>query len=107
HNPGRYEPYKALTGRDMPVKNFLEDDGGIFVFLKHVMALVKESVECYVRRGFSSLSVNFGCTGGQHRSVYSAEYVSRKLHELYPGIRIVLSHREQGILEIMNPTDSE
>ena len=97
HNPGRYEPYKKLTGRDEPVIRFLEDDGEVFGFLEHVYGVVDPHVETYVSRGFSSLMVSFGCTGGQHRSVYCAEHLAAHLREKYPDIRVRLTHREQGI----------
>lgn len=106
HNPGRYERYRQLTGRDTPVIQFLEDDGEITEFLTHAASLVDASVKRYIKRGFSSLTVDFGCTGGQHRSVYSAEFMSRHLHDFFPQIRIVLHHRERGILEVINPADS-
>ena len=101
HNPGRYEPYKKLTGRDEPVIKFLEDDGEVFGFLEHVQGVVDPHVETYVRRGFDSLMVSFGCTGGQHRSVYCAEHLARYLAERYPEIHVRLIHREQGIDEII------
>lgn len=97
HNPGRYEPYKKLTGRDEPVIRFLEDDGEILTFLEHVYGVVDPHVETYSRRGFTSLMVSFGCTGGQHRSVYCAEHLARHLAEKYPEIRVRLCHREQDI----------
>lgn len=97
HNPGRYEEYKRLTGMDEPVKRFLEDDGEIFPFLSAVKALVGPSVERYVKRGFKSLQVAFGCTGGQHRSVYSAEATARWIAETFDGVRVHLVHREQGV----------
>lgn len=97
HNPGRYEPYKKLTGRDEPVIRFLEDDGEILTFLDHVYGIVDPHVETYSRRGFTSLMVSFGCTGGQHRSVYCAEHLARHLAEKYPEIRVKLCHREQGV----------
>ena len=99
HNPGRYEPYKKLTGRDEPVIKFLEDDGEVFGFLEHVYGVVDPHVETYSRRGFSSLMVSFGCTGGQHRSVYCAEHTAAHLAQKYPHIRVRLIHREQGIAE--------
>lgn len=98
HNPGRYEEYKKLTGRDAAVKEFLERDGEIAVFLEHAEALVDASVERYLKRGFKNLMVCFGCTGGQHRSVYSAEAMARHLNEKY-GVEVMLEHREQGIVE--------
>ena len=99
HNPGRYEPFKQLTGRDRPVIDFLEQDGEILTFLSHVYPLIDHHVERFLQRGFTHLMVSFGCTGGQHRSVYCAEKVARHLKEKY-GVRIVLRHREQGIEEI-------
>lgn len=83
HNPGRYEPYKQLDGRDEPVRTFLEDDGEILTFLEHCYALVDASAERYIKRGFTDLQVAFGCTGGQHRSVYSAEAMARHLREKF------------------------
>ena len=97
HNPGRYEPYKKLTGRDEPVIKFLEDDGEVFGFLEHVYGVVDPHVETYSGRGFTNLMVSFGCTGGQHRSVYCAEHLAAHLAEKYPDIRVRLIHREQNI----------
>ena len=101
HNPGRYEPYKKLTGRDEPVIRFLEDDGEMIRFLDHVYGVVDPHVGTYARRGFTSLLVSFGCTGGQHRSVYCAEHLARHLAEKYPDVRVLLNHREQGISEVV------
>lgn len=98
HNPGKYEQYKSLTGRDEPVKSFLEEDGEILSFLGNVNALVDAHVRRFVSRGFTSLMVNFGCTGGQHRSVYCAESVARRLSST-SGVKVHLIHREQGIDE--------
>lgn len=98
HNPGRYEPYKKLTGRDEPVIRFLEDDGEVFGFLEHVYGVVDPHVETYSKRGFTNLMVSFGCTGGQHRSVYCAEHLAHHLAQKYPDIRVRLIHREQGIV---------
>lgn len=104
HNPGRYEPFKHLTGLDAPVREFLEADGEIQPFIDGCQALVDASVERYLQRGFSSLMVSFGCTGGQHRSVYSADAVARHLNEKY-GVRVLINHREQGISEELAPCD--
>ena len=95
HNPGRYTPYKALTGKDEQVIRFLEDDGEILQFLEHVYGVVDPHVATYASRGFTSLMVSFGCTGGQHRSVYCAEHMARHLAEKFPNVRIRLTHREQ------------
>lgn len=96
HNPGRYDEYKQMTGLDQPVIDFLEQDGEILTFMDSVYALVDHHVERYLERDFSNLQVCFGCTGGQHRSVYSAEHLAKHLHEKY-NVRIHLIHRERGI----------
>lgn len=98
HNPGRYDEYKPLTGRDEPVIRFLEENGEIHTFLSHVYPLVDASVERYLSRGFNSLSIGFGCTGGRHRSVYSAEATAAHLAARYPQARILLHHREQHLM---------
>lgn len=103
HNPGRYEPYKKLTGRDEAVIRFLEEDGEILRYLDHVYGVVDPHVETYAERGFSSLMVSFGCTGGQHRSVYCAEHLARHLAGKYPHIAVRLIHREQNIDEYISP----
>ncbi|MBQ8362065.1 MAG: phosphotransferase [Bacteroidaceae bacterium] len=96
HNPGRYEPYKQLIGLDQPVIDFLEKDGEILIFLESVYKLADAHVERYLERGFTNLMFSFGCTGGQHRSVYSAEHLAHHLHEKF-GITVELTHREQKI----------
>lgn len=98
HNPGRYDRYKPLTGRDPEVIEFLENDGEISVFLESCYALVDKAVEKYIRRGFTDLSVSFGCTGGRHRSVYSAEHLAHHLAECF-DVEVELIHREQNISE--------
>ena len=97
HNPGRYEQYKKLTGRDEPVIRFLEEDGEVFGFMEHVYGIVDPHVETYSGRGFTNLMVSFGCTGGQHRSVYCAEHLASHLVQKYPHITVRLIHREQNI----------
>lgn len=101
HNPGRYDEYKQITGRDEPVITFLDKEEAMQDFLSHVYGIVDYSVEKYLARGFTNLMVNFGCTGGQHRSVYSAEHLAAHLSEKY-GVRILLEHREQGIKTFLN-----
>src|SRR5699024_5453402 len=93
HNPGRYEQYKDLTGMDQPVIDFFKSETEIDKFLEHVFALVDMSVEKYVKRDFTSLAVNFGCTGGQHRSVYCAEKLARMLREKH-DVHINVNHTE-------------
>lgn len=94
NNPGRYDEYKKLSGKDLPVQEFLEQNSEIRMFLDAVKILVEQSVKVYLERGFTHLSVSFGCTGGQHRSVYSAEKISDFLKNNYP-VNVVLNHREQ------------
>ena len=95
HNPGRYDEYKALTGRDEAVVRFLDDVPAMADFLTHVYALVDDAVDVYLRRGFSHLCVSFGCTGGQHRSVYAAEHLAAHLQERYGSdVHVALTHRE-------------
>lgn len=94
HNPGRYEPYKKLTGRDEPVINFLKHHSHMEDFLNNVFRLVDKAVEDYIERSFTHLSVNFGCTGGQHRSVYAADALAKHLKDKY-GVKVVLHHVEQ------------
>lgn len=96
NNPGKYERYKPFTGLDEPVVKFLEEDGEITTFLSHVYALVDASVKRYMERGFTSLSVCFGCTGGQHRSVYAAQHLAEHLNAEF-GVQVNLMHREQNI----------
>lgn len=100
HNPGRYNEYKQLTGMDEPVIDFLDKEEAMQDFLTHVYGIVDYSVEKYISRGFKNLMVNFGCTGGQHRSVYSAEHLATHLSEKY-DVRIILEHREQQKLIVI------
>lgn len=90
-NPGRYEQYKNLTGKDKDVIEFLENEGEVGTFLVNVFGLVTQAIDNYLDREFNFLSVNFGCTGGQHRSVFSAEKLYHYLHERY-DIKIRLNH---------------
>jgi aminoglycoside/choline kinase family phosphotransferase len=78
-NPGRYEEYQALTGKDQPVIDYLKREHAVDEFLIHATSLVDQSVRTYMARGFEHLSVSFGCTGGQHRSVYCAEELASHL----------------------------
>jgi RNase adaptor protein for sRNA GlmZ degradation len=94
NNPGKYDEYKKLSGKDMAVQDFLEQKSEMGLFLESVKKLVEQSVKVYLKRGFTHLSVNFGCTGGQHRSVYSAEKMAEYLRNNFP-VNVVLNHREQ------------
>lgn len=100
-NPGRYPEYKTHTGRDPEVIEFLEAKGEIQPFLESCYSLVDNAIADYLRRGFTALSVQFGCTGGQHRSVYSADHAARHIKERFPQVRVLLNHREQHISETL------
>jgi aminoglycoside/choline kinase family phosphotransferase len=92
-NPGREERFKVLTGRDAPVVDYLEQQESVRQFFANVIALVDSSVNNYQSRGFKDLMVSFGCTGGQHRSVYLAEQLARHLRGSN-GVEVILHHRE-------------
>ena len=100
HNPGRYDEYKPLTGLDKPVRDFLEERGEVQEFVKKSVGIVAPSVERYLSRGFSSLQVGFGCTGGQHRSVYCAEAFAEEIKRRFADAQVEVIHREQGIREM-------
>jgi aminoglycoside/choline kinase family phosphotransferase len=92
-NPGREERFKTLTGRDAPVIEYLNQQESVHQFLASVLSLVDASIHEYQRRGFKHLMVSFGCTGGQHRSVYLAEQLAKRLRGRN-GVEVVLHHRE-------------
>lgn len=91
HNPGRYEPYKKLSGKDQPVIEFLEKQTRMPVFITNAFEMVALNVEDYLSRGFDYLSISFGCTGGQHRSVYAATQMAHFLKQKY-GIEATVRH---------------
>jgi len=93
-NPGRIEVYKTQSGLDKPVKDFLEQQTDMPVFLNGVYSIIDISVTDYIKRGFKSLMINFGCTGGQHRSVYAAEAIARHLRNKFK-VKIQLTHTNQ------------
>ena len=99
NNPGRYEEYKKLTGLGKPVIDFLEQDGEILNFLNNIYPLVDFHTQRFMDRGFTHLMISFGCTGGRHRSVYSAQHVAEHIHKKF-GVRVELLHREQGIYKV-------
>jgi len=94
HNPGRYEPYKKLTGRDEPVITFLKENSNMADYLNNIYHIVDEAIENYIERSFTSLMVNFGCTGGQHRSVYAADMLAAHVRQKY-GVKVELTHIRQ------------
>jgi len=93
-NPGRIDQFKSQTGRDKGVKDFLEQQTRMAEFLNSVFDIVDISVEDYIRRGFENLTVSFGCTGGQHRSVYAADALARHLRNKFK-VKVELKHVEQ------------
>ena len=96
HNPGKYEKYLDLTGRDSEVIEFFEKEEEMHRFLYNTFNIVEQSVEKYLQRRFTNLMVNYGCTGGQHRSVYSAEQLTKHLKSKY-DVDVILRHRELGL----------
>ncbi|HEX2205088.1 MAG TPA: RNase adapter RapZ [Longimicrobium sp.] len=96
HNPGRYAEYTDLCGCDDPVIEFLARMPEVEEFWEHVEGLIDAQVGVYLTRGFSSLSVWFGCTGGQHRSVYFANRLAEHLRATFPSVNVVVTHREEA-----------
>ena len=90
-NPGRFDDYKTLTGKDKSVQDFLEQRTRMNEYLNSVWDLIDINVEDYLKRGFNHLMINFGCTGGQHRSVYAAEQTARHLRNKYK-VKVELNH---------------
>ena len=91
-NPGRIQAYKTQTGRDEEVKKYLETETKIAVFLEGVFQIIDITIEAYLQRGFENLEINFGCTGGQHRSVYSADATAKHIQEKFPEAQVTLHH---------------
>lgn len=91
-NPGRIQEYKTQTGRDQGVIDYLESETKIKEFLNGAFTVVDLTVEDYIERGFTNLEVNFGCTGGQHRSVYSADAMAKHIQEKYPEVQVNVKH---------------
>ncbi len=100
NNPGKYEYYRQFNGTDPEVIKFLEDDGEVNVFLDSVYNLVDAHVQRFIERKFTHLQVCFGCTGGQHRSVYCAEHLARHLSVKY-NIKLSIVHRELNVEKIL------
>lgn len=92
-NPGRYERYMDLNGKDPEVIEFFKKNTRIDEFLEKGLSVVEISIQNYIERGFTDLMINFGCTGGQHRSVYCAEKLAFLLQEKYP-VTVKITHQE-------------
>lgn len=99
YNPGRISEFAGLTGKDKEVIDFLDDQPDMVLFLSHVYSVMDKAVENYVERDFTDIMVSFGCTGGQHRSVYAAEKLKQHLASKYDGrLIVILSHKEFPLL---------
>ncbi len=96
YNPGRLESCFHLTGKDAFVSNMLDNLEEVNNFMNNVQALVSQAVECCLKRDFASLTINFGCTGGQHRSVYCAERLTKYIKTSYPSIQLDVIHKEHN-----------
>jgi aminoglycoside/choline kinase family phosphotransferase len=108
-NPGREERFKVLTGKDAPVIDYLNQQESVHQFLASVMSLVDASVSNYQQRGFKHLMVSFGCTGGQHRSVYLAEQMAKHLRNR-SGVEVIVQHRElerMGLAPAQEPIEGQ
>jgi aminoglycoside/choline kinase family phosphotransferase len=92
-NPGREERFRSLTGKDAAVMDYLNQQESVHQYLASVLSLVDSSVGAYQRRGFKNLMVSFGCTGGQHRSVYLAEQLAKHLRNC-SGVEVIVRHIE-------------
>jgi hypothetical protein len=97
-NPGREEQFRRLTGKDEPVIDYLQREQSVRQFFSDVQSLVDAAVSGYQRRGFKNLMVSFGCTGGQHRSVYLAEQLARHLRAT-SGVEVAVRHIELEKME--------
>jgi len=93
-NPGRLEMFKTLNGKDQAVINYLEKEAVVKQFIDNIFSTISISIDNYIERGFENLMINFGCTGGQHRSVYCAEKITEKIKEKY-NLNCTLQHIEQ------------
>ena len=105
-NPGRIEEYKIQTGNDIGVQEFLEVKTEMPSFLRSVHSLISISIENYLSRGFEHLQINFGCTGGQHRSVYSAIKTAEFIRKKYPETEVTVYHDEQLHLNLSSISDN-
>lgn len=94
-NPGRYAQYKNSTGENTDLKDFMDSYQETHFFMQNVQMLVFQSIDNYLERGFKNLQLNFGCTGGQHRSVYFAQKTAEIIHENYPMVNVILNHITQ------------
>ena len=95
-NPGRYEKYRTKTGKDAEVKQFLSQENRVQLFLENTKNLVASSIDNYLERSFEHLMISFGCTGGQHRSVFCAEELGHWILKQYDNVNLNMNHLELG-----------
>jgi aminoglycoside/choline kinase family phosphotransferase len=95
-NPGRLEMFKSLTGKDYQVIDYLEQESIVKQFVENIFSIISISIDNYIDRGFCNLMINFGCTGGQHRSVYCAEKIAERIKQKY-NLNILVRHIEQEL----------
>ena len=100
-NPGRFDEFRQITGKDQPVIDFLKKESSVDDFLKNTCSLVEQSVNTYIQRGFEHLMVSFGCTGGQHRSVYCAEELAKYIKERC-NVSLTINHIEQKLISTLS-----
>ena len=98
-NPGREPQFKTKTGRDWEVAEYLTEKPQTHVFLDHVKGIVSQSIDNYLERHFNNLMISFGCTGGQHRSVFFAQSIADWIKATYPTVQVKINHIEQHIHE--------
>lgn len=99
-NPGRYVEFKQKTGEDAEVQEFMDDKPDTHYFMQNVQMLIFQSIDNYLERGFKNLQINFGCTGGQHRSVFFAQKIGELIHENYPMVDVEINHLAQHISHV-------
>ena len=99
-NPGRYVEFKQKTGEDIEVQEFMDNKTDTHYFMQNVQMLVYQSIDNYLERGFKNLQINFGCTGGQHRSVFFAQKIGELIHENYPMVNVEINHLAQHISHV-------
>lgn len=101
NNPGKFERYNNVTGLDEPVIQFFKEDGEMDAYLESIYKLIDSHVKRYIERSFTHLMVSFGCTGGQHRSVYASQRIAEHISEKF-GVKVSLIHREQNLEQVFN-----
>lgn len=101
HNPGRLQEFKFKTGKENDVIEFIEKNTVMNEFLEHVYSVIDMAIQNYLERNFTNLLIGFGCTGGQHRSVYASEHLAAYIHKKYPEVQIEIHHKELGLTETL------